>query len=152
MAVRLVRLPAGSGFGAWPGYRRNVSYRLVYIGLGLLALAVVALGLVLTQEGTPVELPGPLEAVSPTPGETVIRQATVEVDLEIGYEADIYVDGMLVPDASFVAATAVYSWAPHPNSAVLTQWTPGEHTIRVEWLRVSGSPEAGSFEWSFRVQ
>lgn len=127
-------------------------YRLVYIGLGLLATAALILGLLLTREGTPVELPGPIEAVSPSPEETVIRQAAVEVDLEIGYEATLYVDGMPVPDATFVAATGVYSWAPHPNSPVLTQWTPGEHTVRVEWVRVSGSPDIGEFEWSFRVQ
>lgn len=127
-------------------------YRLIYIGLGLLAVGAIALGLVLAREGTPVELPGPLEAVSPSPGETVIRQAIVEVDLEVGYEASIFVDGIPIPDATFTPATAVYSWSPHPNSAVITQWTPGEHTVRVEWIRVSGSPDVGSFEWSFRVQ
>lgn len=127
-------------------------YRLFYIGLGLLAVAAVALGALLTQEGDPIELPGPIEAVTPNPEETVIRQAVVEVDLEVGYEATIFVDGTPVPDATFVPATAVYSWGPHPNSAVMTQWTPGEHTVRVEWNRVSGSPDVGSFEWTFRVQ
>lgn len=127
-------------------------YRLVYVGLGLLAMAAVALGVVLAREGSPVELPAPLEAVSPDPGETVIRQAVVEVDLEVGYEATLFVDGMPIPDATFTSATGVYSWAPHPNSAVITQWMPGEHTVRVEWTRVSGSPDVGSFEWTFRVQ
>lgn len=125
---------------------------MLYVGLGLLAMAAVALGVVLAREGTPVELPGPIEAVSPSPQETVISQAVVEVDLEVGYEATIFVDDMPVPDATFVAATGVYSWAPHPNSAVLTRWTPGEHTVRVEWYRVSGNPDVGQFEWSFRVQ
>lgn len=129
-----------------------MSYRLVYIGLGLLALAVVALGFVFYREGTPVELPPPLEAVSPSPGQTVIRQAAIEVDLEVGYRATIYIDGQPVSDADFIPATGVYSWAPHPNSAVLTEWTPGEHTVRVEWQRASGTPAVGSFEWSFRVQ
>lgn len=127
-------------------------YRLIYVGLGLLATAAVVLGVVFTREGEPVQLPAPLEDVSPDPGARVIRQATVEVDLEVGYQAVIYVDGMPVPDATFTPATGVYSWAPHPNSAVMTQWTPGEHTVRVEWQRVSGSPDVGRFEWSFRVQ
>lgn len=127
-------------------------YRMIYLGLGLLAVAVVTLGFVFAREGEPIDLPGPIEAVSPAPGDRVIRQAVVSVDLEVGYEAQIYVDGMPVPDADFVAATGVYQWGPHPNSAVMTEWTPGEHTIRVEWLRVSGSPEGGSFDWTFRVQ
>lgn len=127
-------------------------YRLIYAGLGLLALAVAVLGFAFAREGNPVEIPGPIESVSPAPGERAIRQAVVSVDLEVGYEAQIYVDGMPVPDADFVPATGVYQWAPHPNSAVFTEWTPGEHTVRVEWLRVSGTPESGSFEWTFRIQ
>jgi len=50
-----------------------------------------------------------------------------------------------------VPATGVYTWAPHANSAVMTEWSTGEHTVRVEWLKVSGTPEGGEFEWSFRV-
>lgn len=127
-------------------------YRLVYVGLGLLALAVTILGVTLTREGSPVELPPPIEAVSPEPGTTAIQQATLEVDLEVGYRAAIFIDGTPIPDTTVVDATGVHSWAPHPNSAVLTEWTPGEHTIRVEWDRVSGTPDVGSFEWTFRVQ
>lgn len=125
---------------------------MIYIALGLLATAAIALGIVFNQEGDPVELPEPVEAVNPLPGDTVIRQAVVEVDLEVGYEATIFVDGMPLPDPTFVSATGVYSWAPSPDSAVMTEWTPGDHTVRVEWVRVSGSPSGGSFEWTFRVQ
>jgi hypothetical protein len=128
-----------------------VSYRLTYLGLGLLAAAVVALGLALNREGEAVELPSPIEAVSPRPGDRVIRQTGVEVDLRVGYEADLYVDGFPV-DADFIEGTAAYRWSPGPNSPVMSEWAPGEHTVRVEWRRVSGSPEFGAFEWSFRVQ
>lgn len=147
-----MRPVSGSGYPERLGYRQVVSYRLTYIGLGLLVLAAVALGAVLVREGESIDLPAPIETVSPAPGSTAIRQATVEVDLEIGYQARIFIDGQPVPDAAFVDATGVYSWAPHRNSAVLTEWTPGQHTIRVEWVRVSGTPDVGSFEWSFRVQ
>lgn len=138
--------------GSSGSYHHRVPYRLVYVGLGLLALAVTILGVTLTREGSPVELPPPIEAVSPEPGTTAIQQATLEVDLEVGYRAAIFIDGTPIPDTTVVDATGVHSWAPHPNSAVLTEWTPGEHTIRVEWDRVSGTPDVGSFEWTFRVQ
>lgn len=126
-------------------------YRFIYVGLGLLALAAAALGIALAREGEAIELPAPIEAVVPLPGDGVIRQTSVEVDLLVGYEADIYVDGFPV-DAAFVPGTAVYSWAPEPNSPVMTQWVPGDHTVRVEWRSISGTPDFGSFEWSFRVQ
>lgn len=125
-------------------------YRLIYAGLGLLAIAVVALGVAFAQEGDAVDLPGPIEAVSPLPGDSVIRQTAVQVDLAVGYVADIFVDGFPV-DATFVEATGVYSWSPSPTSPIMTEWSPGEHTVRVEWRRISGSPEFGSFEWTFRV-
>ena len=128
-----------------------MSYRLIYAGLGLLAVAVVALAVVFAQEGEAVEVPAPIESVAPEPGSRVIPQAVIEVDLEVGHIATIFVDGVPVPDPNFVEATGVYTWAPHPGSAVLNQWTPGEHTVRVEWQRITGTPAAGDFEWSFRV-
>ncbi|HSJ35777.1 MAG TPA: hypothetical protein VLB85_12060 [Acidimicrobiia bacterium] len=127
-----------------------MSYRLIYAGLGLLAIAVVALGVAFAQEGDAVDLPNPIEAVSPLPGDRVIRQTSVQVDLAVGYVADLFVDGFPV-DAAFVDATGVYSWSPSPTSPIMTEWSPGEHTVRVEWRRISGSPEFGSFEWTFRV-
>ena len=133
------------------GYRQRVSYRLVYLGLGLLAVAAVALGVVFAQDGEPVEIPRPLESISPTPGSTIIRQGAVEIDLEVGYEATIYIDGFPIPDPTFVEATGVYSWAPHPGSAVMNEWIPGDHTVRVEWKRITGTPDVGVFEWTFRV-
>lgn len=129
-----------------------VTYRIVYVGLGLLVVAAITLGMVFAREGEPIDLPGPLESVSPEPGSTVIRQAVVEVDLEIGYEADIYVNGFLVPEATFVPATGVYRWAPGPASLLMDDWVPGDHTVRVEWRSVTGPPDFGQFEWTFRVQ
>lgn len=129
-----------------------MSYRLVYVGLGLLAVAAIVLGVVFAQEGEPVELPPPLEEVTPSPNDVALRQAFLEIDLEVGYEADIYVDGFLVRNPRFVEATGVYRWQPTPASPVITEWTPGEHTVRVEWRRVTGTPDVGSFEWTFRIQ
>lgn len=126
-------------------------YRLIYLGLGLLAVAAVIFGIVFSTNGEEVELPPPLEAVSPEPGHLVPIQTTVEVDLEVGYSADIYVDGWLMADTTFVEATGVYSWAPSPSNPTMTEWTPGEHTVRVVWDTINGMPQPGEFSWSFRV-
>ncbi len=129
-------------------------YRLVYAGLGLLLVATIALGFALLPSGEPTDLPGPIEEVFPKPGDSVIRQTDVEVDLEIGYELELWVDGFRVPDSEvvFVDATGVARWAPSPNGLYLTEWTPGSHTIRVVWNRVSGPTDVGEFQWEFRVQ
>ena len=126
-------------------------YRLIYIGLGLLAVAAIALGIAFSAEGDPVSLPEPLEAVSPEPGTMVPLQTTVEIDLPNGYEAQIWVDGWPVTNASFVEATGVYTWAPGPGDPNIQEWSPGEHTVRVTWDTYAGLPDPGSYEWSFRV-
>jgi hypothetical protein len=131
-----------------------VPYRFIYIGLGALAVAVVALAFAFGKSGDPIELPGPVEAVFPLPGDAVLMQAFVEVDMQVGYTVDIYVDGFLVPEGevNFVEATGVYRWAPSPASLYLDSWTPGEHTVRIVWDTVAGLPDRGEFTWTFRVQ
>jgi hypothetical protein len=126
-------------------------YRLIYTGLGLVLVAVVALGLVLSTEGEQIVLPEPLESVSPEPGDLVPPQTGLEIDLEVGYEATILVDGFPINEATFVEATGVYRWSPGPTSPVISEWSPGEHTIRVVWDTYTGLPDPGSFEWTFRV-
>lgn len=126
-------------------------YRLIYLGLGLVALAAIALGMALSKEGESMELSGPVESVSPNPGDLVPPQTTLEIDLEVGYVAEIFVDGWPVNDAAFVEATGVYRWSPSPTHPTIQQWAPGEHTIRIVWDTYTGLPDQGSFEWTFRV-
>lgn len=126
-------------------------YRLIYIGLGLVGLAAIALGVVFAVEGEEVVLPGPLESVSPEPGAQVPLQTSIDIDLEVGYEAQIFVDDWPVNDVTFVPATGVYRWIPSPASPTIQEWAPGEHTVRVVWSTYSGLPDPGSYEWSFRV-
>ncbi len=129
-------------------------YRLIYLGLGALAVAVVLLGVVFGRGGEPVALPDPVEQVSPSPGDSVLRQAVIEVDMKIGYDLAVFVDGFRVPDTEivFIEGTGVYRWAPSPAGLYLTEWTPGTHDVRIEWNTITGLPDVGSFEWSFRVQ
>lgn len=126
-------------------------YRLIYLGLGLVLVAAVALGIAFTTEGEEIALPEPLESVSPEPGDLVPPQAGIEIDFQVGYEAMIFVDGFPINEATFVEPTGVYRWSPSPTSPVISEWSPGEHTIRVVWDTYTGLPDPGSFEWTFRV-
>lgn len=129
-------------------------YRLIYLGLGLLLIGVVALGIAFSPQGTATALPAQIEAVSPRPNDAALRQAVVEVDMAIGYTATIFVDGFRVPESevSVIDATGLYRWAPTPLGSYMTEWQPGEHTVLVQWNTVAGPADAGSFEWSFRIQ
>lgn len=126
-------------------------YRLIYIGLGLLGLAALVFGIALSPEGEEIELPDPVEAISPAPGSLVPPQTAVEIDLKVGYEADITIDGWPINDAQFVEATGVYRWAPSASHPTISEWSPGEHTVTIVYNTYSGLPDTGSLEWTFRV-
>ena len=127
---------------------------MIYVGLAALAVAVAALGFAFAPEGGVTELEPPIEEVFPLPNNAVIRQTAIEVDLEIGYTAEIHVDGFAIPagELAYSDATGVYRWSPGPTSLVMSAWEPGEHTVTIEWTRTVGAPLQGVFEWSFRVQ
>ncbi|MGQ0848429.1 MAG: hypothetical protein ACT4OP_04820 [Actinomycetota bacterium] len=134
--------------------RRAFLYRLIYLGIGLTALAAIALGAAFGGEGEPAPLPAPLESISPAPHESALAQALIEVDLATGFVAEIFVDGFPIPpsEVSFVEATGVHSWQPHPESVVFSAWTPGTHEVRVVWDTIAGLPQPGEYSWTFRVQ
>lgn len=117
-------------------------------------MAVVALGIALAPRGEPVDLPGQIEAVFPRPGDAVIRQTVIEVDMAVGYEVELIVDGFPVPpsEIGYVEATGVARWSPSPAGLLLAEWRPGNHTVEVRWRSVVGLPDVGSFSWTFRVQ
>jgi hypothetical protein len=105
-------------------------------------------------EGEDTGLPDPLEAVFPRPGDAVVRQTAVEVDLPVGYDLDLYVDGRRIPEVEvgLTESTGEWVWQPAPGRSV-ERWSGGEHTVLITWDRVEGGrPDPGEFEWSFRVQ
>lgn len=128
-------------------------YRLIYLGLGLLLVVVVALGVAFGSPDTPGDdRPAQIEAVSPEPGETVLRQARLEVDVPAGYTVEIFVDGFRVPEEELfiVEGTGVHSWQPGSETGV-AEWSPGQHEVLVRWRTLSGLPDVGEYSWSFRV-
>ena len=97
--------------------------------------AVVGAVILLSPEGDPPPLPDPLESVFPLPGDAVVRQTAIEVDLPIGYRLEIEVDGVWIP--------------PHEIGYI---WEPGDHTVTIRWDTVEGTrPDPGEFTWTFRV-
>ena len=129
-------------------------YRLVYVGLGLLILATLSICFVFGRGGDPLTLPDPLERVQPNPYDAVPPQSGLEIDLQVGYEARIYVDGYPIPESelSFAEGVGIYRWRPSSRSLIADRWTVGEHIIRVEWEKIYGLPDVGEFTWTFRVQ
>ncbi|HUO46471.1 MAG TPA: hypothetical protein VM470_06545 [Acidimicrobiia bacterium] len=129
-------------------------YRYLYLGLGCVVVAAITLGIAFGRSGTPEPLPFPIESITPGRGDSVLRQAFIEVDLESTFRANVYINGFLIPETelTYVEATGVHRWQPRPSSVILEEWIPGEQTVRVVWDTIAGLPSPGEFTWSFRVQ
>ena len=128
-------------------------YRLIYLGLGLALTAVVVFAILLTPDSPSPALPEPVERVAPESGAIVQRQTSLLIDMGVGYDIVLTVDGVVIPadEIDFTAATGIYRWTPGPES-VYGDWTPGLHAVEIEWRRISGFADPGAYRWSFRVQ
>jgi len=120
-----------------------------------LALAMVIAAVVaFLPRGGATPVPEPLEGVFPLPGDVVVRQTGLEVDLPVGYRIlGMVVDGMPldVDELSVIEATGDWSWQPGPGQ-VIEAWTAGDHTVYVRWDRTEGgNPDPGEYAWTFRV-
>jgi hypothetical protein len=126
--------------------------QMSYAGLGLALTALIALAVALAPTGDPTSLPEPLQDLFPSPGDSVLRQASVEIDLPVGYAVGLVVDGRAVPasEIAVTPSTGVWRWQPAPGASI-EEWSPGEHTVTVTWDRTAGRPDPGEFTWTFRV-
>lgn len=128
-------------------------YRAVYLGLGLALVAVVTLGIAFGSPDRPeTRRPAQIEAINPEPGETVVRQTPIEVDVPAGFAIDLFVDGLPIPTEELfvVEGTGVYSWQPGAGQA-LSELAPGQHEVRVRWRTLTGLPNDGEYSWTFRA-
>ena len=129
-------------------------HQRLYLLLSAALAAVVAGVILLAPTGEETAIPAPLEAIFPAPGDTVVRQTIVEIDLPVGYEIELFVDGVQVPpdEIGFTEATGEFRWQPGPGRS-MEVWPGGDHTVRVVWDRTRGGrPDPGEYEWEFRVQ
>lgn len=125
----------------------------MYTLLGL-GLAIVAIGaVVFAPSGGLTELPETLESYSPPDGSTVLRQIQVEINLPVGYDLALVIDGVTIPNDEIneTEQTGRFTWRPD-DTTIIPEWTVGFHTVWARWDRSSGLPDPGEWIWTFRVQ
>jgi hypothetical protein len=126
--------------------------RIITASIGALLIVVVGAA-ILTPDGDAPDLPEPIQALFPLPGDTVVRQTAIEVDLPVGYDLELFVDGIRIPAAEigFTEATGERIWQPGPFS-LFAAWTPGDHSVEIAWERIGGGTvDRGEYRWTFRV-
>ena len=128
-------------------------HRIISTLLGL-ALAIVAIGaVVFAPSGRLTEAPETLESYSPSDGANVLRQIQIEIDLPVGYEIVLVVDGVTIPtdEINVIEPTGRFTWRPS-DTTIIPEWSVGFHTIWARWDRSTGLPDPGEWIWTFRVQ
>lgn len=130
--------------------RKHRKFLFVLTGALMVLLVVTVFAY---PTGGPDSLPAPLDEVTPGPGAIVIAQTGIKVEIAVGYEVSLVIDGIPIPPDEIyaVAATGTFTWRPDPGG-VIAVLAPGEHTVEVSWDRPPpGRPDPGSFSWTFRV-
>jgi hypothetical protein len=110
-----------------------------------------------------------IERVLPNPGELVLRQSQVGIDLAPGYRGLLVIDGQEIPtydaqapgaatpqavvnfDAQFDPALNTVLFSPK-QGATIEEFAPGDHRITaIYWEMSKTRDDARSFSWSFKV-
>jgi hypothetical protein len=113
-----------------------------------------------------------IDRLIPNPGEIVLRQSQIGVDLANGYRGALTIDGQDIPTYDLVASGARCSpntqsftgkdsvfdpgegtlyFQPTPGSTI-EKFAPGSHRITVRFWKLCDSPDlATAFTWTFKV-
>lgn len=150
-------------------FDRGLLIASLVIAGGLLLIAWGLTSAITGNEG--VDRPDEIESLSPVENAVqVLQQERVFVDLEFGFEAELEIDGILLPTtrigeieaepgeqvsipptAVFDAGNAVISFQPSEGAPIET-FTEGRHTARVIFWKIEDGREfARSYSWSFDV-
>ena len=127
------------------------TYRFCILLLTALLFLVIAWGVSFYQDNNEeLELPDALENIYPLPYDQVPQQASLEIDLPVGYRLVVIVDNYIIPESEiqYVDATGLYIWKPGVNKTFET-WSPGKHVIRITWDTITGLPDYGEYSWEF---
>ena len=126
--------------------------RLIILGLLSVAAVLFGIAVILTRANpSSLDLPVAIQAVSPEAGSNVLSQTTIEVDLAVGYTAELEVNGLTIPENELFRIEALnqLSFRPGVNQSV-TNLLPDQNCIRVfYWLIAEGPLDQEQFTWCF---
>lgn len=133
--------------------RRTIIFLIVIACIGGLALAASR-----TRRGDERFLitgpsGGVVELQTPRDGDTLVnQQAQVGIDLTTGYDANLVVDGTLIPNDQLIRRpelNAVY-FSPGPGK-VIEKLPPGRNTVTALVFRLDGQNPPPAVTWTFNV-
>ncbi len=128
------------------------SRRLIVIALLALAAAVFAAAIIVAT-GNPDNdgLPAAIQNVQPAPGDNVLSQVEILVDLNAGYDADLVVNGVTIPREQLgeVRGLNVITYRAGEGRAV-ESLLPDQNCVQARYWEISTGPDSAKiFTWCF---
>jgi len=91
----------------------------------------------------------PIEQLHPCPGDTDPNQLTIGVDMDPGWQVDLYLDGTPIPKDEMQIEATEFSYVPGPGTAT-GPLAPGLHTAKVVYYKTLAEEASGQvFSWEF---
>jgi hypothetical protein len=134
---------------------KKLDARRLLMALGVsVGLLLIVLGFASGQHGdSAITLPPEVEQVVPKPGDLVLRQSSVGIDLKSGYTGVLIIDGKEIPEDQLQidqAQATIFFTAR--QGAEIESFAPGQHSVTAVYWKVTESrDQATSFTWSFKV-
>jgi hypothetical protein len=138
--------------------RQDLGVHWRRLGLALViaaALVAIVAGFMQAETGddtVTVVDPG-VEVLVPKPGDIVLRQSQVGVDLAPGYEGTLDIDSVPMPEDQLTLNEALNQvfFQPGPGKDV-EEFTPGRHCVTAHFFQTVEGPElARTYSWCFSV-
>lgn len=131
------------------GVRRFNWPRLLTAVALAVGLAVFISGFTSARTGRPEGLPSAIVSFTPGPGDRVLRQIEISVELQPIYTGALIVDGFEVTAKYPKAQRNILSFQAGPDTEI-TEFRPGVHSVRlVYWRQTDTRADSLSYYWEF---
>lgn len=122
---------------------------------GLVAASAVFATAIIVYAGNSggTDLPVAIQSVAPEPGDNVLSQADIVVDLAVGYTAELEVNGFAIPEEQLFRVEGLnqVTFKPGPNQ-ILERLRADQNCVQVRyWLIAAGSDDSNLYTWCFEA-
>ena len=112
-------------------------------------IAVFVSGFMAAGSGRPEGLPSAIVSFAPGPGDRVLRQIAISVELQPIYTGTLIIDGQEVVPKFDKAQRNVLSFQAGKGTEI-TEFQPGTHSVTLLYWRQTGTrDDAQSYFWEF---
>jgi hypothetical protein len=112
-------------------------------------LVIFVVGFAAGGNGRPEGLPAAVVSFSPGPGDRVLRQTPIQVELAPIYTGALIIDGQEVVLKYETAQKNILTFQAGKGTEI-EQFSPGTHSVRVEfWKLTETRDQAQSYFWEF---